>query len=40
MFERLFTCGFTIEWCLTGPLLDERLRWLEHCIVPRLASPS
>ena len=31
MFERLFTDGPTIERYRTAPLLDERLRWLEHC---------
>ncbi len=31
MFEDLFTDGSTIERYRTAPLLDERLRWLEHC---------
>ena len=31
MFETLFTDGSTIEKYRTAPLLDERLRWLEHC---------
>ena len=31
MFERLFTDGPTIERYRMAPLLDGRLRWLEHC---------
>ena len=30
MFEKLFIDGPTIERYRTAPLLDERLRWLEH----------
>ncbi len=31
MFEELFTDGTTIGRYHAAPLLDERLRWLEHC---------
>ncbi len=31
MFEELFTDGTTIGRYRAAPLLDERLRWLEHC---------
>ena len=31
MFEDLFTDGYAIERYRVAPLLDERLRWLEHC---------
>lgn len=31
MFEKLFTDGSAIERYRAAPLLDERLRWLEHC---------
>lgn len=31
MFEDLFTYGYAIERYRAAPLLDERLRWLEHC---------
>ena len=31
MFEELFTDGITIGRYRAAPLLDERLRWLEHC---------
>ena len=31
MFEDLFTDGSAIERYRAAPLLDERLRWLEHC---------